>query len=69
MISKHDYKPAGYRRTYPAAKKRKEELRQEGYRVKIRKALDGSFEIFIKDIVKLDVQEKHGKGGRFNCHL
>lgn len=68
MISRFDYKLAGHKRTYLAAKVRKQELKNQGYRVKIRKAIDGGYNLFIKDVLRLDVQEKHGNGGRFLCH-
>jgi len=64
MISRWDYKKAGHRRTYQKAKTFKAELKKESYRVKIRKAIGGGYDIFIKDLLILDKQEGHGNGRR-----
>jgi hypothetical protein len=50
------------RRDYTKAKKRKEQLKSEGWRVKIRKGVDGYFEIWKKHVVVMDLQRGHGNG-------
>ncbi len=62
MISRWNYSFDGHRRTFEKAKVRKAELKREGYRVKIRRAIGGGYDIFYKDVLLLDVQEGHGNG-------
>jgi hypothetical protein len=50
------------RRNYQKAKKRKEQLRLEGWRVKIRKGSDGLFQIWKKHVELMDLQRGHGNG-------
>ena len=50
------------RRDYSRAKKRKEQLKAEGWRVKIRKGIDGYYEIWKKHVVIMDLQRGHGNG-------
>lgn len=50
--------------SYEKARKRKLKLKEEGWRVKIRKAPDGSYQIWKKHIDLIDVQQGHGNGRR-----
>jgi len=49
---------------YSTAHKRKEELRNDGWRVKIRKNTDGIFQVWKKHVVVMDTQRGHGNGRR-----
>jgi len=62
MISRWNYTFDGHRRHYETARQRKTELKKEGYRVKIKKGINGGYDIFIKDVLLLDKQERHGNG-------
>ena len=56
MIDPHMYEQDNTYRTYEEARKRKDILKQEGYRTKLRKLDDGSFVIYKKNIALIDSQ-------------
>lgn len=62
MISRWNYKLDGHRRNYEKARARKMELKKEGFRVKIKKGVFGGYDIFVKDVLLIDIQERHGNG-------
>jgi hypothetical protein len=63
MIRSDTYYLDGSRRDYSKAHERKEQLRAAGWRVKIRKAADGTFEIFKKHVELLDTRNNATRGG------
>ena len=62
MINTHDYKFDGRYRNYQRAKKRKLELKEDGFRVKIRKEGENEYQIWIKDVRTIGIQERQGNG-------
>lgn len=64
MIRYDTYIYDGKRREFRKAKERKDKLREEGWRVKIRKGKDGEFVIWKKHIEIIDVWNH---ATRFGC--
>jgi hypothetical protein len=63
----HSIDPRAYqldstKRTWTAAKHRKRRLKQLGYRVKIRKDINGQFAIWKKDVQLIAAQRDQGNG-------
>jgi hypothetical protein len=52
----HIYDQDGTYRTYSEARKRKDKLKSEGFRVKIRKSEDGRHIVYKKNIILIDMQ-------------
>lgn len=61
-ISPKDYGYDSTKRTWTAAKHRKRRLRDQGYRVKIRKDINGDYAIFKKDVTRIAFQRDQGNG-------
>jgi hypothetical protein len=61
----HIYNQDGTYRTYEEARKRKDKLKSEGFRVKIRKSEEGHV-VYKKNIVLIDMQrnKRYQKGER-----
>lgn len=57
-----EYSYDSTKRTWTAAKNRKRRLRQQGYRVKIRKDLLGLYAIYKKDVTLIAWQRDQGNG-------
>ena len=47
---------------YARARKRKLKLKEEGWRIKIRKGLNGEYQIFKKHVQLMDLQQGKGCG-------
>ena len=62
MLNTHNYKPDNVYATYKRAKKRKVELKQEGFRVKIQKTVEGEYSVWIKDQQSIGIQQRQGNG-------
>ena len=63
----HSMNPRTYRldsikRTWTAAKHRKTRLKLQGYRVKIRKDINGFFAVYKKDVQLIAAQRDQGNG-------
>lgn len=65
QLSKWDYKFAGHRRNFVNARTYKTELKNQGFRVKIRSHPSGGYDVFIKDIRRIDQEnnDKHRRKG------
>ena len=50
--------------SYEKARERKLKLKEQGWRVKIRKDFDGSYQIWKKQVWLIDIQQGHGDGRR-----
>jgi hypothetical protein len=61
-INPKDYRLDSTKRNYSQAKNRKTKLKRQGYRVKIRKNIDGLFEVHKKDITLIAYQRDQGNG-------
>lgn len=62
MLNKRNYKEDGTYGTYERAKKRKMNLKEEGFRVKIQKNVDGEFTVWIKDVTTIGLENRQGNG-------
>jgi len=56
MIDPHNYEQDLTFRSYADARKRKDKLKLDGFRTKLRKIEDGSFVIYKKNIEQIDKQ-------------
>jgi len=66
-VSTKDYKFGGHRRTYPKARVFKIELKNQGFRVKIKPDFTkGGYNIFYKDIRRIDQEnnDRHRRRSR-----
>jgi hypothetical protein len=61
-LNTHNYKLANTYYKYDRAKKRKLELKAEGFRVKIDKNNEGLFDVWIKDVFTISLQQDQGNG-------
>lgn len=62
MLNTHDYKQDNVYASYKRAKKRKFELKLEGFRVKIQKTVEGEYSVWIKDQQSIGIQQRQGSG-------
>ena len=62
MLNKCNYKEDGTYGTYARAKKRKMQLKEEGFRVKIQKTVDGEFAVWVKDVTTIGLENRQGNG-------